>query len=268
MALNVFGKAERSQRADPVPVHVEFIPRKPVARRLRNRVMIVVPALAESKYGNPKTVFGGVVRQEPPRTPHVCRGVYQPSGVQADHDSHKHSPQEKWQSADGEECYATHRERYPVPFADPELKFVLPQVGNIGQEFLGAVVHRFARHNPTHVRPQAAIARRMRIAFFVGVLVMHPMRAHPGERSAFESRGAADGQEIFHPLWRFVAAVSQQAVVAHANAKASGDPPEKSRKYHGFPGEKEQRGDRADMKCKHEKGRGPINRLRKSFVVA
>jgi hypothetical protein len=57
-------------------------------------------------------------------------------------------------------------------------------------------------------------------------------------------------------------------VIAHADAETSGNPPEKSRKYQGFPGEKEQRGDRADMKCKHEKECGPINRLRKCFVVA
>jgi hypothetical protein len=57
-------------------------------------------------------------------------------------------------------------------------------------------------------------------------------------------------------------------MVAHANAEASGDPPKNNRQRQRLPGEKEQRGDRADMKCQHKKGCGPINGLRKCFVVA
>jgi hypothetical protein len=62
--------------------------------------------------------------------------------------------------------------------------------------------------------------------------------------------------------------MGEQSVVAHADAEASGNPPKYSRKHKRFPAEKEQRGNRADMKCKHEKGCGPINGLRKCFVVA
>ena len=268
MALDVPREAERSQNTDPVPVHVEFIPGYSVPRRLRNRMVIVVPPFAEGKEGDPQTVFGGIVRQEPPRSPHVRRRVYQPGGVQADYSSQEHSPQEKGPATDRKECYAKHSKRNPMPLGDPKMKLVLPQIGNKGQELLGIAVHGLPRQNPTHVRPQAAILRRVRVTFFVGVLVVDPVRGYPSDWSAFKGKRPADRQKMFHPLRRFVAAVGKQAVVTHANAETSGDPPEKKPEGQRFPSKKEQRGDRADMKCQHEKRCGPINGLRKCFVVA
>ena len=53
VALDVPRKAERSQSTNTVPVHVDFIPGYSVTRRLRNRMVIVVPPFAEGKQGDP-----------------------------------------------------------------------------------------------------------------------------------------------------------------------------------------------------------------------
>ena len=84
----------------------------------------------------------------------------------------------------------------------------------------------FAGDDPAHVSPDAAIVGGMRVAFFVGVLVMHAMSSNPEDGPAFESERAADREEILHPFGSLVAAMGEQAVVAHADAEAAGDPPE------------------------------------------
>jgi hypothetical protein len=53
VTLDVPRKAERSQSANTVPVHVDFIPGYSVTRRLRNGMVIVVPSFAERKQGDP-----------------------------------------------------------------------------------------------------------------------------------------------------------------------------------------------------------------------
>src|SRR5271155_4522603 len=104
MTLDVPRQADRTQSADAIPVQIEFIPNNPVARRLRNSVMIVVPSFAEGQQCDPKTVFRSVVSKESPRTPHVCRGVYQPGGMQPEHSSHEHAPQKKRPAANRKQC--------------------------------------------------------------------------------------------------------------------------------------------------------------------
>src|SRR5580704_4919855 len=125
--------------------------------------MIVVPAFTEGKYGNPKTILGSVVSKKPPRTPHVRRRVYEPGGMQPEHGSHEYPPQEKRPATDRKQCNSKYSERHPVPLGDPNMKLVFSQVGDIGQQLGNAVVHGLPRHDPTHMRPQAAILRRVRI---------------------------------------------------------------------------------------------------------
>jgi hypothetical protein len=58
---------------------------------------------------------------------------------------------------------------------------------------------------------------------------MNAVRGYPENGSTFKRHGRAYGQEVFHPLGSFVAAMSQQAVIAHADAHAAGHPPENHR---------------------------------------
>jgi hypothetical protein len=106
----------------------------------------------------------------------------------------------------------------------------------------------------------------MGIAFLVRILVMHAMGGDPENRSAFERERAAGRQEILNPFWCFVAAMGQQAMIAHPNAQASRNPPKEYGYQERFPAEHEESNDGANMKRNHEKRSNPIHRPRKGFV--
>ena len=67
--LDIPGQAERSECGDAVPIHIEFVPGEAVTRGLWRGMVIIVPALAESKYSNPKTVGGGIAGKKALRSP-------------------------------------------------------------------------------------------------------------------------------------------------------------------------------------------------------
>src|SRR6266576_1742245 len=95
-------------------------------------------------------------------------------------------------------------------------------------------MHCLARQNPTHVRPQPPFARRVRITFPVGILVMDTMRRHPGDRPSLEGQGSAHSQEVFHPFRRLVASMREQPVIAHAYPKTSGNPQSRTARANAF----------------------------------
>ena len=57
-------------------------------------------------------------------------------------------------------------------------------------------------------------------------LVMQAMRGHPEDRSAFERERAAECEEVLDPLGRAIAAMGEQAMVAHTDAHIDGHNPE------------------------------------------
>jgi hypothetical protein len=101
----------------------------------------------------------------------------------------------------------------------------------------------------------------MRVAFFISVLVMHTMGGNPRYRAAFQSQRGAYGEDILDPLWCFVTAMGQKAVIAHPDSKAGGNPPQNHREQERFPAEEKQSGDGADVKDADEKGSNPHDRL-------
>src|SRR5260370_14180217 len=103
--------------------------------------------------------------------------------------------------------------------------------------------------------PKTAIIWRMGIAFFVRILVMHAMGGDPENRSAFKSECAAGGQEILNPFWSFVAAMRQQAMIAHSDAQTAGNPPQKYGQQQRFPAEHKESNDGTDGKCNHQERR-------------
>src|SRR6266478_2665393 len=92
----------------------------------------------------------------------------------------------------------------------------------------------------------------MRIAFLIRMLVMDAMRSDPENRSAFEGQRGTCGQDVLDPFRSLVSAMSKQPVVAHADAQASGNPPQEHRNQESFPGEKEERRDGAHVKQAHK----------------
>src|ERR1700741_5095981 len=107
----------------------------------------------------------------------------------------------------------------------------------------------------------------MGIAFFIGILMVNAMRADPGDRTAFQSHRRANRQKILHPLWSLIAAVRQQAVIAHADAKTSCDPPQDGGSRQTLPREHEERDNRSDVECGHEETSSPVDWLLKCLVA-
>jgi hypothetical protein len=98
----------------------------------------------------------------------------------------------------------------------------------------------------------------MGIAHLIGGLVMEAVRSHPTDRSALQAQGGAGGQKVFHPLGALVTTMREQAVIAHADAEASREPPKKNSQQQRFPAEKEKCGDGADVKQAQKKCASPI----------
>src|SRR5581483_9435916 len=98
-------------------------------------------------------------------------------------------------------------------------------------------MHGLAGHDPAHMCPDATIAWRVRIAVFIGVLVVDPVSGYPEHGATFQGQGAAYSEEILNPLGRPVAAMGQQAVVAHAYTEASRNPPEEGGNRQRLPAE-------------------------------
>src|SRR6185437_15465128 len=103
------------------------------------------------------------------------------------------------------------------------------------------------------MRPETAVARRMRITLYVSVLVVNAMCCHPEKRPALKRESSTYGKEVFNPLVSLVPAMREQSVVAHADTEAAGNPPQQDRDKKCFPREHEKGYERADMECDHEK---------------
>src|SRR4029434_9181464 len=100
----------------------------------------------------------------------------------------------------------------------------------------------------------------MRVAVAFRVRVMTAMRRDPGDRASFESERAAYSQKVLDPFRGFESTVSEEAVIANADAEAAGDPPHQDGDFERGPTEIEKGQSRADVKRKHEKGDRPVDR--------
>src|SRR5579863_501589 len=109
------------------------------------------------------------------------------------------------------------------------MELVFCEIGHVTRQGCGVVMHGLPGQNPAHVRPPLAVDGRMRIAFVVGILMMNAMRGYPENRSAFKSQSCARSEDIFHPLRSSVTAMGEQPMVAHTDAQASRNPPQKHR---------------------------------------
>src|SRR5579863_2520674 len=117
------------------------------------------------------------------------------------------------------------------------------------------------------MRPESSVARRMRVAGLVGVLMMDAVRRHPADGTTLQSQGPADGQQILDPLRRLVAAVRKQSVVTHPDAQALRHPPQKQRKRQRLPTEYEQGSDGADVEQAKKQRDRQIEGLGKGSVT-
>ena len=195
-------------------------------------------------------------------------GVDEPGGVEAEDGAEEDAPEEIGPSAKGEQKQTEDRDRHPVPAADPDVELVLAKFGDVGEEMRRIVVHRLARDEPADVGPETAFVGRVRVALLVGVLMMLAVDGDPEDGAAFQGERGAEGEEILHPLGGLVAAMREEAMVAHAYAEASGDPPQEHGDEEGLPMKHEERGDGAEMECKHDEKRQPNDGLSEGSIVS
>src|SRR5215472_7764617 len=107
----------------------------------------------------------------------------------------------------------------------------------------------------------------MRIAWLIGVLVVNAVRCHPEERTALKRQRGAHCKKILHPFVGLVAAVSEQTVVAHADAQTARHPIQEKRQGQPLPAEHEQGNHGSNMKRRHKKSRDPADGFPKRSVM-
>jgi hypothetical protein len=74
---------------------------------------------------------------------------------------------------------------------------ILEQVGSVALHYTIVVLLRSAAQNPSHVRPPAAVTRRVWVARFLGMRMMDAVSYDPVDGAAFQSQQSTGGQKIF-----------------------------------------------------------------------
>jgi hypothetical protein len=141
----------------------------------------------------------------------------------------------------------------------PAIEGIRREIGRVLRHHGGVAVMRVAKHDPSHVRPEAAVTRRMRVAVLVGVLVVHAVRRHPEDGAPLERERAAHREEVLECFRCLVAAVRMQPVIPEADTKADGHPVQDEGDEDIGPREEEERGNGAHMEQRHEDGRDPVD---------
>ena len=142
-------------------------------------------------------------------------------------------------------------ERHVMIGVQPAIKRIGAEIGRVLRHQRGVVVVRVAEEDPAHVRPEAAVARRVRIAVVIRMLMVNAVGRHPEDRAAFERQRSADRQEVLERFRRLVAAMGVQPVIAEADAEADRHPMQHDGHQQIGPAEIEKRRDRQNMKDHH-----------------
>ena len=153
-------------------------------------------------------------------------------------------------------------------FESADVHRVAHQVRDVAPEHRRVVMQPVTGQDPAGVRPPRALARRVRIALVIRVLMVDAMRRHPEDRTALERQRAAPGQDVFDPLARLVAAMGQQAVIRHADAEHAGDDIQDEGREDRPVVDEEERGDRTDVERGHRDRRDPVQPLLIPAAVA
>src|SRR5882724_1846400 len=169
--------------------------------------------------------------------------------MQAHHGAEEDAPEHHRPAAEYQQTDAQSRNWNPMPFADERMELVFAKIRNVGKERGGMIVQSAPCHDPAHVRPESAIARRMRITFHVSILVMDAMCRYPEKWAAFQRQRGAESQEILHPFVGLETAMREQPVISNTDSQTSSNPPQEQGDEKGLPGKHEKRRDRAHVKC-------------------
>ena len=192
------GKAKRHQQADDNPGHVDLPPLMAVARGAGIGVMVVVPAFAGGKERDQRVVAAYVGRRVVAVAPEMRNGIDRPRNVPRDHRAQRSAPDKKAQSelrGVGEAISSKRRatetgRKEEKPGAERDLHPVVaaldPGIERIPNDVLGVSLDQRAPghvflfdQQPSHMRPEKAGERAVRILVFIGKLMMAAMHCYP-----------------------------------------------------------------------------------------
>src|SRR5215213_8921979 len=234
--LDVGRPPELLERLDQPVGRVELPALEAVPRRGRERVVRVVPALAERHQRDRPVVAALIFGRERPAAVHVADRVHAPRRVVQQEHAHEARPHERRQARDGVtagEREAEHeRDRESEQRPDREQRVdlahqrVLAQIGREAPR-RGAL----AVEQPAHVRvPQAAQhaapagramrVRAVRIALLVGECVVLAVIGHPVDDRALDRHRAEDPERRPQPRLGLERTVREQAVEPDRDAEA------------------------------------------------
>ncbi len=131
-------------------------------------MMVVVPSLTESEESHPPIVGGAITSLEAARTPNMCGGIDQPSGVVSRNGAKEDTPKQEGPSANEEEHDAEDNRGHKMKFGDPDMK-----VGDVALKGHIVLPQGVTNEDPAHSGPPFALAGRVRVAVRVGELMVH-----------------------------------------------------------------------------------------------
>ena len=135
---------------------------------------------------------------------------------------------------------------------------ILQQVFAIATDHLRPLRLTRSGKEPEDMAPPGAVARRMRVAGDVGVLMMFAMHADPGDGRPFAGQRAEQPQDAPHQRIRLEAEVGQQPMVSQAHAQPARQPRQHEKQQQPLPGEHQRRRQGADVHAVRSKGRWTI----------
>src|SRR5271155_503104 len=172
-------KSDLLEHPNGVPVEVEFVPPQPVSGRNRVGVMVVMPPISETYECHPPIVGRCISGLKAARPQNRRHRVDEPCRMKSHDGAEESAPQYEPESTDSEQRESEDSRWNKVVLREPNVNFVLGQIGDVAFQCCNVLAQLIAHEDPTRMRPPLAIARRVRITVLVRELVMLPMRGHP-----------------------------------------------------------------------------------------
>src|SRR5258708_34688461 len=115
------------------------------------------------------------------------RGRVDDPGRMKPHDgAQENAPKYQAEATDSEQRNSEDSRWRKMVLREPDVKFVLRQIGDVAFQCCNVLAQRIAKKDPPRMRPALAIARRVWVTFLVRELVMLAMDGHPQQRASLQ----------------------------------------------------------------------------------
>mmetsp|Transcript_24539 Transcript_24539/g.61389 ORF Transcript_24539/g.61389 Transcript_24539/m.61389 type:complete len:284 (+) Transcript_24539:389-1240(+) len=251
--LQIPRQPEEIQNLNGVPREVDLPPLQPVPARALERMVVVVPTLAEGQNADHPIVHrvaSGVPVLEPPD---VADRVHGPSDVPDPDHAEEEAPKDARQAP--ERVQADDRQGDCVQGIGLLEEAVEPLTRQVrGILLVGPHPRALRVEQPPHVRPPEAVERRVHVVLGLRASVVVAMRGHPVDRVALECQGATVRKDVLEPLRGPEGAVGELPVVGQGDPEQAGDDVADDEASERLPSEVEWCRERAQVDGRDERG--------------